>query len=98
MLGNDAVHQRAQHFQLVDVTGIHQHAVGERAGLVAAGLVGLVEQRTNLRVLGKHHLVEVGGQGFTTGFQQGHGGFDDGTNLAGQHNDSDIWVGSFCLY
>ncbi|MCY1439394.1 hypothetical protein D9M71_556280 [compost metagenome] len=90
---DDLAHQRAEGFQLIDVSGVHQYAVGQGTGLIAAGLVGLVEQRPHFRVFTQHDLVEVAGQRLPSGFQQGHGGFDDGTLLAGQHRDSVIgWV------
>jgi hypothetical protein len=41
----------------------------------------LVEQWPHLRVLGEHHPVEVGNQGFAAAFEQGHSGFDNGTIL-----------------
>ncbi|MNG23179.1 hypothetical protein D3C84_1077540 [compost metagenome] len=85
MLVDDLGHQVAQLVELVDVARIHQYAVGERPWLVTAGLVGLVEQRADLRVFGEHHAVEVSDQRFATAFEQRHGGFDDGTVLNAQH-------------
>jgi hypothetical protein len=81
VLVDDLRHQVAQLVELVDVPCVHQHAIGQGTRLVAAGLVGLVEQRAHLRVFGEHHAVEVGDQRFAAAFQQGHSGFDDGTVL-----------------
>ncbi|MCY1541515.1 hypothetical protein D9M68_772110 [compost metagenome] len=69
MLVDDLPDQRAERFQAVDMAGVHQHAVGQCALLVATGLVRLVEQRAYLRVFAEHQLVEVPGQGFAAGFQ-----------------------------
>ena len=85
MLVDDLRGQIAQTFQAVDVLGIHQHAVGQRAGLGTALLVGLIEQRAHLGVLGQHGLIEMGGQGFAAGFQQRDGGFDNLALTFGQH-------------
>jgi len=88
VLVDDLCWQVAQVFQLVDVARVHEHAVGQGTRLVAAGLVGLVEQGTNLGVLAQHDAVEVGGQGFTAGFQQGHGRFDYGALSVVEHGFS----------
>eukprot|EP00160_Parvularia_atlantis_P001937 Unigene11584_Nuclearia_a/m.35293 Unigene11584_Nuclearia_a/g.35293 ORF Unigene11584_Nuclearia_a/g.35293 Unigene11584_Nuclearia_a/m.35293 type:complete len:305 (+) Unigene11584_Nuclearia_a:299-1213(+) len=85
VLVDDLADQAAKLLQLVDVAGIHQHAVGQGARLVTTGLVGLVEQRTHLRVLAEHHLVEVGGQRFAAAFQQGDSGLDDCTLFGIEH-------------
>ena len=85
MLVDDLADKAAKLLQLVDVAGIHQHAVGQGARLVTAGLVGLVEQRAHLRVLAEHHLVEVGGQCFAAAFQQGDSGLDDCTLFGIEH-------------
>ena len=85
VLVDDLGHQVAQLVELVDVPRIHQDAVGQGTGLIAAGLVGLVEQRADFRVFGEHHAVEVSDQGFATAFQQRHGGFDDCTVLNAKH-------------
>ncbi|MNO94376.1 hypothetical protein D3C76_859940 [compost metagenome] len=87
MLVDDLRHQRAELLQLVDVPGIHQHAVGQRALLVAGCLVGLVEQRAHFRVLAEHQLVEVPGQRFAASLQQGYGGLDQCTVFVRQHVD-----------
>ena len=85
MLVDDLRGQVAQTFQTVDILGVHQHAMGQRTRLGTALLVGLVEQRAHLGVLGQHGLVEMGGQGFAAGFQQGDGGFDNLALTFGQH-------------
>ena len=85
MLVDDLRGQVAQVFQLVDVLGIHQHAVRQRAGLGTALLVGLVEQRAHLRELAQHHLVEMRGQRLAAGLQQRYGGLDDLFLAIGQH-------------
>ncbi len=85
MLVDDLRGQVAQVLQPVDVLGVHQHAVGQRAGLGAALLVGLVEQRAHLGVLAQHHLVEMRGQRLTAGLQQGDGGLDDLFLAIAQH-------------
>ncbi|MOA53556.1 hypothetical protein D3C78_1770320 [compost metagenome] len=85
MLVDDLADQAAQLFELVDVPGVHQHAVGQGPWLVAAGLVRLVEQRTHFGVLAEHQFVEMGGQRFTAAFQQRYGGFDDCTILGIEH-------------
>ncbi len=85
---DDLRHQITQLIQLVDMSCIHQHTIGQGTGLVAADLVRLVEQRAHLRVLGEHHAVEMGDQRFAAAFQQGHGGFDDGTVLGTKHGAS----------
>ena len=69
MLADDLPDQRAEGLQAVDIAGVHQHAVGQCALLVAAGLMRLVEQRAYLRVFAEHQLVEMPGQGFAAGFQ-----------------------------
>ncbi len=69
MFIDDLGHQIAQLIQLVDMSRVHQHPIGQGAGLIAAGLVGLVEQRANFGVLGQHHAVEMGDQRFTATFQ-----------------------------
>jgi hypothetical protein len=48
VLVDDLRHQVAQLVELVDVAGVHQHAIGQGARLVTAGLVRLVEQRAHL--------------------------------------------------
>ncbi|MNZ58627.1 hypothetical protein D3C78_766410 [compost metagenome] len=85
VLVDDLGHQIAQLIQLVDVPCIHQHAVGQRPRLVAAGLVRLVEQWSHLRVLREHHAIEVGDKGFAAAFEQRNSGFDDGTVLRTKH-------------
>ena len=85
VLVDDLGHQVAQLVELVDVPRIHQDTVGQSARLITAGLVGLVEQRANFRILGQHHAVEMSDQCFATAFQQGHGGFDDCTVLNAKH-------------
>ncbi|MNY21382.1 hypothetical protein D3C86_1549260 [compost metagenome] len=85
VLVHDLADQRAERLEAVDVAGVHQHAVGQRARLVTAGLVGLVEQHLHLRVFAEHDLVEMLGQRFAAGFQQRDGGLDDGAVLIGQH-------------
>ena len=97
VLLHDLPNQRAERLQAVDVLGVHQHAVGQRARLVAAGLVRLVEQRAHLRVLGEHDAVEVGGQRLAAGFQQGHRGLDDGDVFVGQHIRSSCTQGYSAL-
>jgi len=67
------------------VPGIHQHAVGQRARLLAAGLVSLVEQRAHLGVLAEHQVVEVGGQGFAAAFEQRYGGLDQVSLFSAKH-------------
>ena len=64
VLVDDLGHQVAQLVQLVDMPRVHQHAIGQGARLVTAGLVGLVEQRAHLGVLGQHHAIKVGDQRF----------------------------------
>jgi hypothetical protein len=88
VLVDDLRGQRAHRLQAVDVPGVHQHAVGQRARLVALGLVGFVEEGANLGMLGQQHLVEMGGQGFAALFEQGHGGRDDGALGGGDHGTS----------
>ncbi|MNU69288.1 hypothetical protein D3C71_586710 [compost metagenome] len=88
MFVDDLRHQVAQLVELVNVARIHQHAVGQGTRLVTAGLVSLVEQRADFRILGEHHAVEVSDQGFATAFQQWHSGFDDGTVLDAKHKMS----------
>ncbi|MNR31209.1 hypothetical protein D3C85_1487060 [compost metagenome] len=85
MLVDDLPHQRAEFLQAVDMLGVHQHALGQGARLVAAGLVGLVEQRAHLGVFTEHQLVEVLGQGLAAAFQQRHGGLDDRDVFGRQH-------------
>jgi len=85
VLVDDLCHQRAEGVQPVDMPGIHQHAVGQGARLLAAGLVCLVEQRANLGMLAQQQLVEMVGQGFATAFQQRHGGFDKGDLFSAKH-------------
>jgi hypothetical protein len=73
--------QVAQLVELVNVPRVHQDAIGQRTRLVTAGLVSLVEQRADFRVLGEHHAVEVSDQRLAAAFQQRHGGLDDCTVL-----------------
>ncbi len=86
VLVDDFRHQIAQLLQFVDVPCVHQYTVGQRAGLITAGLMRLVKQRAHLWVFLEHHFVEMSGQRFSTAFKQGHGGFDDGTILSVQHD------------
>ena len=85
VLVDDLGHQVAQLVELVDMARIHQYAISQGARLVTAGLVSLVEQWAHLRILGEHHAVEVGDQGFAAAFQQRYSGFDDGTVLGAKH-------------
>ena len=88
MLVDDLGHQSAQLVERVDMTGVHQHAVGQGARLVAVGLMCLVEEGPHFGVLGQHDVVEMRRQCFTACFKQGHGGFDDGALFGGQHGFS----------
>ena len=85
VLVDDLGHQVAQLVQLVDMPRVHQHAIGQGARLVTTGLVGLVEQRAHLGILGQHHAIKMGDQRFAAAFQQGHGRFDDCTILGTKH-------------
>ncbi|KFF31934.1 hypothetical protein G039_0329585 [Pseudomonas aeruginosa VRFPA01] len=85
MLVDHLGHQRPELLQLVDVPGVHQHAVGQRPRLVAAGLVSLVEQRAHLGILAEHGPVEMGDQRFAASLEQRYGGLDDCTLGIGQH-------------
>ena len=67
---------------------VHEHAVRERARLLAAGLVGLVEERAHFRMLAEQDRIEVRGERFTAAFEQRHGGGDDGFLMCGQHGES----------
>ena len=96
--GTGTVAVMVRFHELVDVARIHEYAVCQSARLITAGLVSLVEQRADLGVFAQHDLVEVTGQRFAPGLQQGYGGFDDGTLLAGEHKNSDLWVWSFCIF
>lgn len=86
VLVDDLGHQVAQRLELINVTGIHEYAVCQCAGLIAAGLMRLIEQRAHLRVAAQQFFVEVGGQRFSPAFQQGYGRFDDGTIRSIQHD------------
>ena len=86
VLVDDLGHQITQLLKLVDVARIHQHAIGQGAGLIPTGLVRLVEQRANLGVTAEQLFVEVSGQRFTAAFQQRDSGFDDGTIRSIQHD------------
>ena len=94
MLVHDLRRQIAQRLEAVDMLGIHQHAVGERTRLVAAGLVGLVEQRAHLGKLAEHDAVEMPGQGLATGFKQRDGRFHNGALGVVQHGGGSSSVGS----
>ena len=85
MLVDDLPDQATELLELVDVLGVHQHAVGQGARLVATGLVGLVEQGAYFGVFAEHQLVEVGGQRLATAFQQGNSGLDDCTLFGIEH-------------
>ncbi len=81
VLVDDLLDQRSQGIQAIDVASVHQHCPGQCPRLGTAGLVGTVEQRTDLGVVVQQFVVEVPGQGFTAGFQQRNGGLDDGLLL-----------------
>jgi len=85
VLGDDGIHQRAQCFQALDMLGVHQDTVGQGALLLAAVLVGLVEERFHLREVGEQGLVEVAGQCFAALLQDWNSGANDGTVFCGQH-------------
>lgn len=57
---DDPGDQITQLVELIDVAGVHQHPGGQGAGLITAGLIGLIEQRAYLGVLRQHHPVEMG--------------------------------------
>ncbi len=65
--------------------GIHQHAIGQRALLVAAVLVRLVKVRQHFGMVAEQILVEMAGQRFAALFEDGDGGRDDGALFLGQH-------------
>jgi hypothetical protein len=69
VLVDDLRGQRAQCFQAVWRAYISTPLASAR--LVAAGLVGAVEQRTHLRIVAHEHLVEMRDQRFAARFQQG---------------------------
>ncbi len=85
VLLHDLPDQRAERVQPVDVPGVLQDAVGQRPWLRAAGLVRLVEQRADLRILGEHDSVEVARQRLAAGFEQRDGGLDDVAVLSRKH-------------
>jgi hypothetical protein len=85
MLVDDFGDQIAQLLKLIDMTGIHQHAIGQGTGLVATALMCLIEQWANLRVLLEQHFVEMSGERLSATFEQWNGSFDDGTILGIQH-------------
>ena len=85
VLVDDLRGQIAQAGQVVNVLGIHQHAARQGAGLGTGLLVHAVEQRLYLGAFGQHQTVKMGGQRFAPGFQQRHGGFDNGALAVGQH-------------
>ncbi|MNS74914.1 hypothetical protein D3C72_1084030 [compost metagenome] len=85
MLVDDGGHEVTQRIQFIDMFGIHQHAIGQRALLVAAVLVRLVKVRQHFRMVAEQVLVEVARQRFAALLEDGHGGRDDGALFLGQH-------------
>ncbi len=77
MLVDYLARQPAQVFEPVDIPGIHQHAVGKRAGLRPVSLMRLIEQRTHFRVRVEHELIKISDQRFPSSFKQRHSCFDD---------------------
>jgi len=88
VLVDDARQRAGDLVEAVDVRGIGQHGAGQRLGLGAAGLVGLVEEGLHLRVLAEHELVEVAGDGLALLLQDRHGGLDEGDGLGVEHATS----------
>jgi hypothetical protein len=64
---------------------IGQHGAGQGAGLAAALLVGLVEQRLHFGVAGKHQRIEALGDGVEVLGHHGCGGVDQLLLLCRQH-------------
>jgi phospholipase/lecithinase/hemolysin len=85
VLVDDLADEAAKLFELIDVTGVHQHAVGQRALLRAARLIRLIEVRPDFRMFLHQQGVEVLDQRFTAGFEERDGCFNDGAMFGGEH-------------
>ena len=76
VLIDDLLYKLTEFAKAIDVLGIHQDAVCKGAWLIAVCLVRLVEEGAHLGILAKHELVEVRGERFAAGFEEGNGAFD----------------------
>ncbi len=78
MLIDDLCSHRAEVLQVIYMLCIHQHSMGEGAGLVTGALMGLVEERHNFWILRQHDLIEMLGKHLSASLEDGDGGSDDG--------------------
>ncbi len=80
---------------MIDVARVHQHCIGQRSRLCAIGLVGLIEQGTNLGIAVEHDSIEMRGQRFATRLKDRYGGFDDVALGGGEHDRLQEYSGRF---
>ncbi|MNV79426.1 hypothetical protein D3C71_1729790 [compost metagenome] len=85
VLVHDARHHRHQHGGIVDVLGIGGHGAGQRMLLLAARLVGLIEDVLEFGIVIKHARIEVLGQRYAMRLQDGGRGLDQRADLGAQH-------------
>ncbi len=86
MFVDDLRRQRPEVFEAINIARVHQHRIGQRPWLCAICLVGLIEQRTNLRIVIEHDAIEMSGQCLPACFKDRYGGFNDVAMGSAEHN------------
>ncbi len=96
VLLHDARQRAGQRLELIDMAGEGEHRAGQRPGLRAVDLVGLVEEGLQLRMLGQQQPIEMLGDRFAVLLQHGHRGLDQRDGIRGQHENAPVvgrrWV------
>ncbi|MNS94159.1 hypothetical protein D3C72_1283680 [compost metagenome] len=85
VLVHDARHHGHQHGRILDVLGIGGHRAGQGVLLLAARLVGLIEDVLEFGIVLEHARVEMLGQRYAVRLQDGGRGLDQLAGLGAQH-------------
>ncbi|MOA43487.1 hypothetical protein D3C78_1656490 [compost metagenome] len=85
VLVHDARHHRRQHRGVVDVLGIRRHRARQGVLLLATGLMALIEDVLQFRIVFEHARIEMARQRHAVGLEDGGGRFDQRADLGAQH-------------
>ncbi|VXC97040.1 conserved hypothetical protein [Enterobacterales bacterium 8AC] len=88
MFLRDALHRWQQCRQIFQVAGVGADGIKQRLTLIAVALIAHIENIFQFGVMGKHAIVEVGGEFRAGGDEQRNSGFYGGDGLAIQHGSA----------
>ncbi len=88
VLLGDFLHRRQQGRQVFNIAGVGGNSIEQRFTLVAVALVAHIENLFQLRIMGKHPVVKVGGELRAGLYQQRDRGFNGGDSMSIKHGRS----------